>query len=70
MRSWKLDGVLGSEERGVGNWVGATPCACPVQFPAFAGLSLHRQGDMPTSWGLLELLEEKGDKVHGVSTGS
>ncbi|MCD5417009.1 hypothetical protein LR021_01345, partial [Candidatus Bipolaricaulota bacterium] len=25
--------------------------ACPVQFPAFAGLSLRRQGDMPTSWG-------------------
>ena len=22
----------------------------PVQFPAFAGLSLRRQGDMPTSW--------------------
>ena len=26
--------------------------ACPVQFPAFAGLSLRRQGDMPTSWGI------------------
>ena len=23
-----------------------------MQFPAFAGLSLRRQGDMPTSWGI------------------
>ncbi|HBR09819.1 TPA: hypothetical protein DD712_01005, partial [Candidatus Acetothermia bacterium] len=30
--------------------------ACPVQFPAFAGLSLRRQGDMPTSWGIAPIL--------------